>query len=133
MLRLNVDKNPQQLKNILAGRELAEEFFGTQASGDKLKAVKAFAERNKEDALKTAPKVSPFLAGPLPIFIPLGPFFPPSIFCADIPHCMVAPGRFGVLLFQICDRSTVHSIRCFISYSDDWITLNVLGPGEWLW
>lgn len=92
LLRLNVDRNPQQLKNILAGRELAEEFFGTQASGDELKAVKAFTERNKEDALKTAPKVSSFLAPPTNIHS-AGTFFPPSIFCADIPHCMVAPRK----------------------------------------
>lgn len=128
LLRLNVDRNPQQLKNILAGRELAEEFFGTQASGDELKAVKAFAERNKEDALKTAPKVSPFLA-PLPIFIPLGPFSLLPFSAQTYRIAWSPPGRFGVLLFQICNRSTVHSIRCFISYSDDWITLNVLGPG----
>ncbi|KAL0636758.1 hypothetical protein Q9L58_004240 [Maublancomyces gigas] len=59
LLRRNVDKYPQQIKLILAGGELAEEFFGIKASGDEQKAVKAFAERNKEDALKTAPKNYP--------------------------------------------------------------------------
>lgn len=62
LLRRNVDKYPQQIKLILAGGELAEEFFGIKASGDEQKAVKAFAERNKEDALKTAPKVSRFFS-----------------------------------------------------------------------
>lgn len=61
LLRRNIDKNPRQIKSILAGGELAKEFFGVQAGGNKKKAVQAFVERNKEDALKTAPKVGFFL------------------------------------------------------------------------
>jgi hypothetical protein len=50
---------------------LAKEFFGVQAGGNKQKAVQAFVERNKEDALKTAPKVRFFsyeLSHPLVVF-----------------------------------------------------------------
>lgn len=61
LLRRNIDKNSRQIKSILAGGELAKEFFGVQAGGNKQKAVQAFVERNKEDALKTAPKVSFFM------------------------------------------------------------------------
>ncbi|KAI5851277.1 hypothetical protein DFP73DRAFT_536599 [Morchella snyderi] len=56
LLRRNIDKNSRQIKSILAGGELAKEFFSVQADGNKQKAVQAFVERNKEDALKTAPK-----------------------------------------------------------------------------
>lgn len=110
LLRRNVDKYPQQIKLILAGGELAEEFFGIQTTGDEQKAVKAFAERNKEDALKTAPKVSRFFS--LAFCRSSAPYqyfrwdlFPPfySVYCVAGPP----PGGSGVL--QVCDRFAVHS------------------------
>lgn len=99
LLRRNIDKNPRQIKSILADGELAKEFFGAEASGDERKAVKAFAERNKEDALKTAPKVSTF---PLKILAPSRPLVAFPIFLPAVTFFVLFYSIFPLLYAPSC-------------------------------
>ncbi|KAI9665334.1 MAG: hypothetical protein M1831_001771 [Alyxoria varia] len=54
-IRDNIDRHPQQIKQVLQSPGLRKEFFGgIRADADK--AVDAFIKHNKESALKTKPK-----------------------------------------------------------------------------
>jgi len=59
LLRRDVDRNPVNLKAIIAREEFADEFLGDNVAGNEQKAVKAFLQHNSEDALKKAPKNYP--------------------------------------------------------------------------
>ncbi|KAI4242068.1 MAG: hypothetical protein LQ352_007312 [Teloschistes flavicans] len=56
-LRRLIDKKAQKLKDVLMAADMRKEFLGGIAK-DEGKAVKAFCGMNKENALKTRPKVS---------------------------------------------------------------------------
>ena len=57
LLRRDIDRRPQRLKQILCESGLRKEFLGGVANDEK-KAVKKFVDGNAESALKTKPKVS---------------------------------------------------------------------------
>ncbi|OQV07714.1 hypothetical protein CLAIMM_12109 isoform 2 [Cladophialophora immunda] len=56
LLRANIDRKPTKLRRVLSETQLRKEVLGI-ASNDEKKAIKAFADQNKENALKTKPKV----------------------------------------------------------------------------
>lgn len=55
-MRRDIDRKSQKLKTVLLDPAMRKEFLGG-ISKDEKKAVKAFVEQNKENALKTKPKV----------------------------------------------------------------------------
>ncbi|OAG37913.1 hypothetical protein AYO21_07885 [Fonsecaea monophora] len=55
LLRANIDRKPEKLRRVLTEPQLRKQILGV-ASNDEKKAVKAFADHNKENALKTKPK-----------------------------------------------------------------------------
>ncbi|KIX93621.1 uncharacterized protein Z520_10527 [Fonsecaea multimorphosa CBS 102226] len=55
LLRANIDRKPKKLRRVLAEAQLRKQVLGV-ASNDEKKAIKAFADQNKENALKTKPK-----------------------------------------------------------------------------
>ncbi|KAL2871538.1 DUF2461 domain-containing protein [Aspergillus lucknowensis] len=55
LLREDIDRNPERLKDVLRQEGLRREFFGG-IPDDEDKAVKAFVKQNSESALKTKPK-----------------------------------------------------------------------------
>ncbi|OAP56926.1 hypothetical protein AYL99_09038 [Fonsecaea erecta] len=55
LLRANIDRKPKKLRRVLTEAQLRKNVLGV-ASNDEKKAVKAFADQNKENALKTKPK-----------------------------------------------------------------------------
>ena len=57
-LRQDIDKKPMNLKNVLLGEIIRKEFFGGIKKNEKL-AVKAFADHNKANALKSKPRDYP--------------------------------------------------------------------------
>jgi len=57
-LRQDIDKKPMNLKNVLLGETIRKEFFGGIKKDEKL-AVKAFADHNKANALKSKPRDYP--------------------------------------------------------------------------
>jgi ribosomal protein S8 len=58
LIRRSIDKHPERLKKVLTAEGFAAEFFGKlPKKTDEKTLVKLFAEKNGEDALKTAPKV----------------------------------------------------------------------------
>jgi len=57
-LRQDIDKKPNNLKNVLLGDTIRKEFFGGIKKDEKL-AVKAFTEHNKANALKSKPRDYP--------------------------------------------------------------------------
>ena len=57
LIRRDIDKHPERLKGVLTGDMFAAEFFGNLPKKDEKNIVKSFADKNKDDALKTAPKV----------------------------------------------------------------------------
>lgn len=57
LLRRDIDRRPNRLKSVLTSDGFAAEFLDWSAGSDERAAIRAFAEHNKEDALKTAPKV----------------------------------------------------------------------------
>ena len=56
-MRRDLDRKSHKLKGVLLDPTMRKEFLGG-TSKDEKKAVKAFVEQNKENALKTKPKVS---------------------------------------------------------------------------
>ncbi|EXJ71933.1 uncharacterized protein A1O5_04434 [Cladophialophora psammophila CBS 110553] len=57
LLRANIDRKPKKLRRVLTEAQLRKEVLGVTASDEK-KAIKAFADQNKENALKTKPKLA---------------------------------------------------------------------------
>lgn len=57
LLRTEIDQRPEQLRSILMEPRMRKQIFGGVAKDEK-KATRAFCEQNKENALKTKPKVS---------------------------------------------------------------------------
>ena len=55
-MRRDLDRKSHRLKDVLLDPTMRKEFLGG-TSKDEKKAVKAFVEQNKENALKTKPKV----------------------------------------------------------------------------
>ncbi len=56
LLRRAIDRKSKNLKQVLAEFQMRKQILGS-SSNDEKKAVKAFADQNKENALKTKPKV----------------------------------------------------------------------------
>ena len=71
LLRRDVDRKSHKLKRVLMEPGLRKEFFGGIPKDEK-KVVKAFANQNTENALKTKPKVSSTL-GSSPLEYPSQP------------------------------------------------------------
>lgn len=61
LMRQSIDTQPHLLKTVLLDRTMRREFLKGVPAGDEGKAVKAFVEKNKENMLKTKPKVSAIL------------------------------------------------------------------------
>jgi len=59
LLRQKIDRKPKQLRQVLAEPQMRNQILGV-SSKDEKKAIKAFADQNKENALKTKPKVRVF-------------------------------------------------------------------------
>jgi hypothetical protein len=58
LLRVDVDQNPQGLKGILTQKNFKRDFFpNIKGKGGEKEIVAAFCDRNKENALKTKPRV----------------------------------------------------------------------------
>ena len=57
LLRKDVDRKSHRLKSVLMGEHMRREFLGKCKEKDERGAVKAFVGMNKENALKTKPKV----------------------------------------------------------------------------
>lgn len=57
-MRRAIDRHPERLKGVLVESRLRKEFL-EGAPNNETKAVKAFVAANKENALKTRPKVGP--------------------------------------------------------------------------
>lgn len=55
-MRKDIDRKSDKLKSVLLDPAMRKEFLSGIFKDDK-KAVKAFVEQNKENALKTKPKV----------------------------------------------------------------------------
>ncbi|KAJ9612056.1 hypothetical protein H2200_003651 [Cladophialophora chaetospira] len=55
LLRQNIDRKPKKLRQVLTEPQMRKQILGV-ASNDEKKAIKAFADQNKENALKTKPK-----------------------------------------------------------------------------
>jgi hypothetical protein len=56
LLRRDIDRRPERLRTILASPAMRKHIFGG-ISKDEQKAIKAFTNQNKDNALKTKPKV----------------------------------------------------------------------------
>jgi uncharacterized protein (TIGR02453 family) len=56
LLRRDIDRKPERIKAVLTNAELRKHLLGG-VSKDEKKAIKAFAQQNQENALKTHPKV----------------------------------------------------------------------------
>lgn len=56
LLRRDIDRRPERIKGVLTNAELRKHLLGGVTKDEK-KAVKAFASQNRENALKTHPKV----------------------------------------------------------------------------
>lgn len=70
LIRQNIDRNSQQLKDILMHPDVRREILGGVPNDEK-KVIKAFFNQNKESALKTRPKVGKFYSRPfINIFSP---------------------------------------------------------------
>lgn len=57
LLRTEIDQRSERLRGVLMEPRMRKQIFGGVAKDEK-KAVRAFCEQNKENALKTKPKVS---------------------------------------------------------------------------
>lgn len=58
LLREDIDQNPQGLKQILMNKRLKKDYFpSVKGKGSEKETVAAFCEKNKENALKTKPRV----------------------------------------------------------------------------
>jgi hypothetical protein len=57
LVRRNIDRRSRRWRQVLNEPQLRKQILGV-ASNDEAKALKAFAAQNKENALKTRPKVS---------------------------------------------------------------------------
>lgn len=57
LLRTEIDQRPERLRSVLNEPNMRKHIFGGIAKDEK-KAIRAFCEQNKENALKTKPKVS---------------------------------------------------------------------------
>jgi hypothetical protein len=58
-VRQAIDRRPNDIKDVLRGAGMRRDFFGGVAD-DETKVLKAFQEKNAENALKVRPKVSVF-------------------------------------------------------------------------
>jgi hypothetical protein len=56
LLRQKIDRKSKKFRKVLVTPQLRKTILGV-ASNDEKKAIKAFADKNKENALKTKPKV----------------------------------------------------------------------------
>lgn len=56
LLRQNIDRKSRKFRQVLTAERLRKEILGVTATDEK-KAIRAFADQNKENALKTKPKV----------------------------------------------------------------------------
>jgi uncharacterized protein (TIGR02453 family) len=56
LLRQNIDRHPERIRQVLTDAELRKTIFGGIPKDEK-KAIKAFVSQNAESALKTKPKV----------------------------------------------------------------------------
>jgi hypothetical protein len=56
LLRQNIDRKSKKLRQVLNEPQMRKKILGVD-SNDEEKAIKAFADQNKENALKTKPKV----------------------------------------------------------------------------
>ncbi len=56
LMRTNIDRKPKRLRRVLTEPQMRKVILGVTQNDEK-KAIKAFAEKNKENALKTKPKV----------------------------------------------------------------------------
>lgn len=57
-LRDSIDRHPERWRTALGNEGFRRTFFGGVKSGDVEGCVRAFCRSNKENALKTKPKVS---------------------------------------------------------------------------
>jgi len=58
LLRADIDRKPKKIRRVLTDARVRKHIFGGIPHDEK-KAIKAFAESNAENALKTKPKVCP--------------------------------------------------------------------------
>jgi hypothetical protein len=66
LLRRDIVRKPEKLRKVLTDPAMRKHILGGIANDPK-KAVKAFANQNQDNALKTAPKVS--LSSPAPVAV----------------------------------------------------------------
>lgn len=58
MMRRDIDRKPHRIKGVLTNLDLRKAFLTSSGAGkDEKAALKAFVEKNAENALKTKPKV----------------------------------------------------------------------------
>jgi hypothetical protein len=57
-LRASIDERPRRWRRVLMDESFRRTFLPQSKSGDEKSVLKAFAESNKENALKTKPKAS---------------------------------------------------------------------------
>lgn len=76
-MRSSIDTQSHLLKNVLLNPAMRKEFLKGVPAGNEGKAVKAFVEMNKENMLKTKPKVSIVLCYTRHTVFVLRMFFPP--------------------------------------------------------
>lgn len=56
LLRQNIDRKSRKFRQVLIAEPLRKEILGVTMADEK-KSIRAFADQNKENALKTKPKV----------------------------------------------------------------------------
>ena len=59
LLRQNIHRKSKKFRQVLTEPQMRKQILGV-SSNDEKKAIKAFADQNKENALKTKPKVCVF-------------------------------------------------------------------------
>ena len=108
LIRQNIDRNSQRLKDILMHPDVRGEILGGVPNDEK-KVIKAFVNQNKESALKTRPKVGRLCSRLLiNLFRPGLSHLQPTT--AATPQCCLSKGPF------ICrpqeQREKSHSYIC---------------------
>lgn len=78
-LRASIDEHPRRWRRVLAGESFRRMFLPAAKEGDAEACIKAFAKHNKENALKTKPKVSPSSLLFLPFLSPFWFFLAPPL------------------------------------------------------
>ena len=71
LIREDIDRNSGRIKSVLRDERIRREFL-KGISDEEATALKAFADQNKENALKSRPKVRPLLLSceKFPCFFP---------------------------------------------------------------